>query len=172
MSRLAWEKHLAVLQAIVERCPEREFQIWGDRLEGLALPLDQGWIDRSPNVIRKGAFHGLEDIPFREFDSYVFTTRAEGMPIALLEAVANGLPVVAPDVGGIGELIDSQTGWLVSHRDAVDEYVAALESLRNNPAEAERRVRAAQDRLVAKHSWSSFERAIRALPGYLSKSRA
>jgi glycosyltransferase involved in cell wall biosynthesis len=171
MGRVAWEKRLDVLEAIARRRPAREFHIHGDRDEKISLPLDMSWMQELPNVHRHGAFGQLDDLPFDNFDSYVFTTRAEGMPVAVLEAVAYGLPVVAPDVGGIGELIDAGTGWLVSGPDAVDEYVAALDELRAHPREAQRRVHAAQERLVERHSWGSFERSIHAIPGYLAPSK-
>jgi len=172
MSRVAWEKRLDVLKNIAERCPDRSFHIYGDRQEKGSLPLDLSWIDAAHNVHRHGAFGILADIPFEQFDSFVFTTMAEGMPIAVLEAVAFGLPVVAPDVGGIGELIDEDTGWLVSGPDAVEEYIAALDEIRARPDEAQRRVAAAQARLAQRHSWENFRRSFHAIPGYLDTGRA
>jgi glycosyltransferase involved in cell wall biosynthesis len=77
------------------------------------------------------------------------------------------LPIVAPNVGGIGEFIDESTGWLVGGPDAVDEYLEALEEIHRNPAEAARRVGAAQARLLERHSWDNFRRTIAAIPGYL-----
>jgi glycosyltransferase involved in cell wall biosynthesis len=171
LGRVVWEKRLDVLEAIARRCPGREFHIHGDRDESISLPTDLSWIDALHNVHRHGAFAQLGDLPFDRFDSYVFTTRAEGMPVALLEAVAAGLPVVAPDVGGIGELIDCRSGWLVSGSDAVDEYVAALDEMRAHPHEAARRVQTAQQRLLERHSWDAFERSIRAIPDFLAPSQ-
>lgn len=170
MGRVVWEKRLDVLEAIARRCSGREFHIHGDRDEKISLPVDMSWMQELSNVYRHGAFGHLDDLPFDDFDSYVFTTSAEGMPVAVLEAVAYGLPVVAPNVGGIGELIDASTGWLVSGPDAVDEYVVALDELRSHPREAQRRVQAAQERLAERHSWDSFVSSIHAIPGYLAPS--
>ena len=52
------------------------------------------------------------------------TSESEGLPNAILEYMAAGLPVVATDVGGISELVDhGRTGFLVRERSA--EAVAA-----------------------------------------------
>lgn len=55
---------------------------------------------------------------FAEFDVFALSSIAEGMPGVLLEAMASGLPVVATDVGGVGEVVVSGvTGTLVSASD-------------------------------------------------------
>jgi glycosyltransferase involved in cell wall biosynthesis len=57
-----------------------------------------------------------DDIPsiLAAADAFVMASRYEGMPNALMEALASGLPAVGTDVGGIPELIrDGVTGYLV-----------------------------------------------------------
>jgi len=57
------------------------------------------------------------------------TSRAEGMPLALMEAMAAGVPVVAYAVGGIPELIEHErSGLLVAPGDTAQmaAYVEAL----------------------------------------------
>lgn len=52
-------------------------------------------------------------------DAYVMSSAWEGMPNVLLEAGATQLPIVATDVGGVGEVVlDGETGFLVRAMDS------------------------------------------------------
>ncbi len=62
----------------------------------------------------------------------VMTSRAEGLPLVLLEAMAAGVPIVAPSVGGIPEVVvDGETGLLVRTRGAA-EFASAITRVRND----------------------------------------
>jgi glycosyltransferase involved in cell wall biosynthesis len=164
LSRLANEKRLDVVGALARRCPNRQFDLYGTT-NGWSVDLSP--LEGLPNAEIKGAFHSLDSIPYEQYDSYVFTTSGEGMPVALLEMTAKGMPLVAPDVGGIGELIDDETGWLISRPDAVGEYADALAQIHEEPKEAGRRVVAAQQRLLRHYSMDAFLGGLRAVPSYL-----
>jgi glycosyltransferase involved in cell wall biosynthesis len=66
-------------------------------------------------------------------DVFVLSSRSEGLPVAVLEAMAAELPIVASSVGGLGELvIDGETGILVPAGD-VKAFGAALGRLVADP---------------------------------------
>lgn len=75
------------------------------------------------------------DIPVNLGQSHVLlmTSAWEGLPIALLEATASGLPFVATDVGGCGEVAElCGNGIIVPSGDA-QGFADALTELLNNP---------------------------------------
>jgi glycosyltransferase involved in cell wall biosynthesis/Flp pilus assembly protein TadD len=56
---------------------------------------------------------------YAAMDVVMLTSRHEGLPNVLLEAQSLGVPVVAPDVGGVGETVRAGvTGWTVRDADA------------------------------------------------------
>lgn len=65
--------------------------------------------------------------------------KMEGIPVALMEAMASELPVVATSISGIPELVkDEETGWLVQPESALS-IANALKSIYAGPAEARSR---------------------------------
>jgi glycosyltransferase involved in cell wall biosynthesis len=71
-------------------------------------------------------------------DGFVLASNNEGLPVALMEALAIGLPVVATDVGGVGEAItDGVNGVLVPARDPI-ALADAIQSLVDDPGRRRR----------------------------------
>ena len=69
----------------------------------------------------------------KAFDTFVFPSLTEGLPLVVIEAMATGLPVVASHVGGIPELVvHGETGFLVSPTSK-EEIKEVIIKLLNNP---------------------------------------
>jgi glycosyltransferase involved in cell wall biosynthesis len=66
---------------------------------------------------------GRSDMPevYNELDVMVGSSHSEAMPLALMEAMASAVPVVATRVGGVPDLVEhGHTGWLVGPGDFED----------------------------------------------------
>ncbi len=65
-------------------------------------------------------------------DVFVFPSYQEGLPVALMEAMAAGLPVVCSNIRGNTDLVESEkSGYLVNPKN-IDGFAAAIEKLLNN----------------------------------------
>ena len=81
-------------------------------------------------------------------DVFVLSSRSEGFPVSILEAMAAGLPVVATDVGGVAEaVVQDETGDLVPPGDP-QALAEALERLVADPARRRRLGEAGRARAV------------------------
>lgn len=72
----------------------------------------------------------------RAGDAFVFPSRLEGMPFAILEAMSFGLPVIATQFGGADEIVDSGRNGLLVPVDDPRQLAAAIEVTLNHPAQA------------------------------------
>jgi len=99
-------------------------------------------------------WHGL--VPdmaprFAAFDVLVLSSRTEGTPIVLFEAMAASVPVVAACVGGVPDVVSPGEALLVPPEDPV-ALAAAIRAVYRNPAEARTRAARARERLFADFS--------------------
>ena len=84
--------------------------------------------DLGNTVFLKGCLHEMS-VFYRNLDLYLNTSIHEGIPMSVLEAMSYGLPVIAPNVGGIKEIIDEGIqGHLIDGRDP-KKYAAKCVSL-------------------------------------------
>jgi len=92
---------------------------------------------RQLQVPEKVHFLGFrEDIPelLAAMDVFVLPSLSEGMPVSILEAMASRTPIIASEVGGIGEMIThNKNGLLVPPRN-VEKLAESLHLLVSDPA--------------------------------------
>ena len=76
------------------------------------------------------------------------------MPVAALEAMACGLPIIATDAQGLPDILEDgeNSGGLLVPRENVPAIAAAIERLRGDPGLRERLSRAARRRIEQKYS--------------------
>ena len=83
------------------------------------------------------------------WDVFVLASRAEGMPLAVLQAMHVGLPVVVTDVGSVREVVVDGVTGLVVPPDSPADLVSALRLLISDAALRERLGRAGRERARA-----------------------
>jgi glycosyltransferase involved in cell wall biosynthesis len=109
-------------------------------------------------VASRVIFHGLiRDAAslIRGFDVIALSSRTEGTPMVVLEAMAAGVPIVAPRVGGIPDMLSATEALLVDPEDPIALASAIRATLSDPGASAARAVRA-YERMVADfdlHTW-------------------
>jgi glycosyltransferase involved in cell wall biosynthesis len=153
--RITAQKRPGLLAAVARSMPDTSFLV-----HGTPDPLHQNWADALPsNVILRGGFTAVDQLPVDEVDLFLYTSAWDGLPNVLLELAAREVPIVATDSGGINELVTPETGWLVPVDDPV-ALTARLREALDDPVEAARRASEAAQVVRARHSWSHFVHAV------------
>jgi len=90
-------------------------------------------------------------------DILLMPSQYEGISISLLEAIATGVVPVVAQVGGHAEIVSSDVGVLIPHRnDEVQDYVDAIHRLISNPAELQQMSKQCQALASSKLSWEGM----------------
>jgi len=113
------------------------------------------------------------DVPdlLHAMDIFVLPSYSEGLSLALMEAMAASLPVVATTVGGNPDLVtDGVTGLLIPPKDA-DTLAAALERLLADPAWAKTLGEKARQQVQENYSLDRLGREINAIYEELVEER-
>jgi glycosyltransferase involved in cell wall biosynthesis len=89
---------------------------------------------------------------FRVFSVSVLTSKVEGLPNVVMEAMAAKVPIVASSVGGIPELIENERSGLLVHTRTPKSFADAIERCLNEPDQTQQRVDDAYKRIVQEFS--------------------
>jgi len=128
----AHEVFLQAAAAVAERVPESRFVIVGDgerrnELEALSHRLGLG------ERLRFLGWRRDLDTVYADMDVVALTSRNEGSPVSLIEAMASARPVVATRVGGVPDLVEhGVTGYLVPPGDIL-RFARAIEDVLASP---------------------------------------
>jgi L-malate glycosyltransferase len=113
------------------------------------------------------------DVPdlLNAMDIFILPSYSEGVSLALLEAMAAGLPVIASEVGGNPEVVtDGETGLIIPSRDA-GALAQALERLLTDPAWGKAMGENARSHVVANYSLERLGREINGIYDELVKKK-
>jgi len=147
VGRLSFEKGLDVaIEALAQlQRSDAYLVVIGEGQEKSALRNLAQRLGLADRVLWRGAIPNAERL-FHAFDAFLLSSRTEGTPMALLEAMAANVPIVATEVGGVPDVIDSSSARLVRAGDAAGIAVA-LEATLSEPDRTAVRIQRARERL-------------------------
>lgn len=164
-SRVAKEKRPELLSHLIislrANYPDLTIEIFG----AITAEMSQYSLFNVSGLHYCGEFDDFSTLPLERFDAFIYTSAYDGLPNVILEAMSAGLPVIAPDIGGIGEVvIDRETGFLLPNisDDAtlVSAYTDAVCSLYNDWKHTQAIAQKGQDMINHQHSEQAFAQRV------------
>jgi len=144
VARLVPVKDVALAIDAVAAAHDVALEIVGDGPERAALEVRA----QASGAAARIAFAGFDPSPpgrLAGWRALLVTSRHEGHPIGVLEALAVGTPVVSAPLRGVAELLDGRGGWLLPDRDPA-AWGRALERIVGDEAAGTAASRAARAR--------------------------
>jgi glycosyltransferase involved in cell wall biosynthesis len=130
---------LRIAARIHERFPDVEFVLAGDGPLRAEIEAEARTLEIGSRVLFLGDRRDVSAV-LASLDVSVLTSDSEGLSNVILESMAAGVPVVAYDVGGNRELVNSGRGGIVQPGDE-EEFAAAVGRLLAQPAVREKLAR-------------------------------
>jgi len=118
VGRLSDEKAPDRFLALALQFPQQSFHIYGTG------PLLNQLVEQAPsNVVFHGYTENMETI-WPSIDILIIPSRFEGLPMAALEGMAMGVPVIATNVGALSHLIrQGDNGWVVDSLPQLSHHI-------------------------------------------------
>jgi glycosyltransferase involved in cell wall biosynthesis len=123
-------------------CPQRQF-VWhhfgnGNERESLQLSADRTFPSNAKGYLpgyttRQDLYKFYRDNPI---DVFMLMSTSEGTPVAIMEAISCGIPIIATAVGGNTEIVSNQNGVLLPPNPTPDEIAHTILAFIDNPEEA------------------------------------
>ena len=107
------------------------------------------------NITNKVFFHGKNTDPYAFLLSsslFVLRSRSEGLPNVLLEAMSCGLPVIASNVGGNLDLIQSGKNGILFEEGNYKQLISAIETILDDKQLREKLGKNARQTIVSNYA--------------------
>ncbi|WP_063656175.1 glycosyltransferase [Aliivibrio fischeri] len=86
-----------------------------------------------------------------EIDFFINGSENEGVPVSIMEAMVHSIPVIAPDVGGISELLETEACVLLKSTYTVKDMALAINTLRDTCKSSKNR-EACRDKILSEYN--------------------
>jgi glycosyltransferase involved in cell wall biosynthesis len=131
-------------KAILDKHPDVQFMIIGegDQRGKVEAAMKEAGVGDSWTLLGQ-----RNDVPqcLAAADIFVQSSDYEGFPVAVVEAMAGGLQIVATDVASLGEVVQDGTHALLIEAGAQDDLSARVNELLENPEKGQALAAAAKD---------------------------
>jgi glycosyltransferase involved in cell wall biosynthesis len=125
---------LEAYRQIADRFPDVDLVMAGDGEELDRIKVLVGEFCLTDRVTFPGYLRGREKAQaLLDAEVFVLPTYSEGLPVAMLEAMAAGTALIVSNVGGIGEAVRSPENGVVLDEISVPAIAAALERMLADP---------------------------------------
>ncbi|HUH97501.1 MAG TPA: glycosyltransferase family 4 protein [Anaerolineales bacterium] len=157
VGRVVYQKGLDLAMRALSQLKDQEW-MWTIAGDGPQMPMLKT-MAREYGIQERVHFQGWLSqeqlkVQYAAANLFLFPSRHEGMPNAVLEAMASSLPVVATRISGSDELVvEGETGRLIPSED-VDALRGALRVLVGDAAQRERMGHAARQRVERSFTWT------------------
>jgi glycosyltransferase involved in cell wall biosynthesis len=159
VGRLSPEKGADVMLVALSRsAPRWHLSIVGDGPEADRLHRLADKLGIRERVTWHGAVPDAASI-FPAFDAFVLSSRTEGTPIALFEAMDASVPIIAASVGGVPDVVSDNEARLVPREDP-DAIAAVMNEIQHDPTAARERAVRARARLISTFSGAAWLAAV------------
>lgn len=159
-SRFEAQKRPDLLVELAKLLPEFQWDVYGE-----PLAKDDEYhraLQRLNNVTLHGKYETFLEIVRPDHLAYVYTTAWDGLPNVLLEAAAADLPIVAPDIGGIRDLLPREL-LLPAGAQAAD-YALAIRALTTTSRRDSHLLK--QRPMLEMFTWEQFAKHMARIGGY------
>ena len=166
IGRLSYQKNFAlfieVAAEVVKRYPRACFVIAGTGEDEAALRAQAAALRLGGRLRFLGYVAEMAAL-YPALDMLLLTSRYEGLPITILEAMAVGIPIVASRLDGVQEVLtDGEDCALVTPGER-EHFAARVSELIGQPALAQRHADAALEKVRARFSAEAMTRAVEAI---------
>jgi glycosyltransferase involved in cell wall biosynthesis len=139
-SNLIGVKRVHLVIKALEKVKSSKRIIWNHFGEG---PLMMELIEMAEKTLKNtekieskfsGQVHNADIMKFYSenyVDLFINTSSSEGVPVSFMEAQSFGIPVIATDTGGTGEIVGKDTGFLLSVDFEIEDLARQIEYLLN-----------------------------------------
>lgn len=126
-SRWCDQKLVKVFLDIAQSTPQYNYVVYTGEPENRKLHVYYDKLKSLPNVEIRGEYKSLDELNFNEFDLFLYTSLFDGIPNVVLEMGLAGLPIIAPNIGGISEVLGSDYYLLVNDCQNPQEYIDKIQ---------------------------------------------